>query len=95
MSVQVQITAEFPQELEAQLRDLAVETGRSTGELLVDALRAYIDYQAEFREAVEEGIRAAEAGDLVDHDDVVIDFRRRYGTLCDGRPMDRTSDSRS
>jgi predicted transcriptional regulator len=79
MSVQVQINAEFPEELEAQLRSLAQDTGRSTGEIVVEAVRSYIDYETEFREAVEEGLRAAEAGDLVDHEEVVAQFEKRFG----------------
>jgi len=64
------------EELAGQLDRLATLTERSKTWHIERALRAYIGQEMEFLEAVEEGIRAAEAGDVVSHEDVVAEMDR-------------------
>lgn len=59
------------EELAGQLDTLAALTERSKTWHIERALRDYLSHEMEFLAAVEEGIRAAEAGDLVDHETVM------------------------
>jgi predicted transcriptional regulator len=76
----VTVSADIPDELSKQLDSLAHTLRRDRSWVIEEALRDYIASESQFIEAVEEGIRAAEAGDVVDHAVVVGDlesFRRR------------------
>jgi predicted transcriptional regulator len=67
-------------ELAARLDTLAASLDRSRTWIIEQALSRYIDAEMQFLAAVEEGIRAAEAGEVVDHDVVVAElaeFRQR------------------
>jgi RHH-type transcriptional regulator, rel operon repressor / antitoxin RelB len=77
----VTIGARISQELDRDLAKLAAATGRSKSWLVADALTSYVESEKAFIEAVEEGIRAADEGRLVDHDAVVAEFERRYRSV--------------
>jgi RHH-type transcriptional regulator, rel operon repressor / antitoxin RelB len=77
----VTIGARISQELGRDLTKLAAATGRSKSWLVADALTSYVESEKAFIEAVEEGIRAADEGRLVDHDAVVAEFERRYRSV--------------
>ncbi len=64
-------------ELQAKLDDLARRTGRDVETLAQEALERYVDYEAWFLEQVEIGLAAAEAGQLLEHDEVVARAERR------------------
>jgi predicted transcriptional regulator len=74
----VTIGARISEELDRDLARLAAATGRSKSWLVGDALRSYVQSEKAFVEAVEEGIKAADEGRLVDHEAVVAEFERRY-----------------
>jgi predicted transcriptional regulator len=74
----VTIGARISEELDRDLARLAAATGRSKSWLVADALRSYVQSEKAFVEAVEEGIKAADEGRLVDHEAVVAEFERRY-----------------
>ena len=74
----VTIEARISEELDRDLAKLSAATGRSKSWLVADALTSYVQSEKAFIEAVEEGIRAAEEGRLVDHDAVLAEFERRY-----------------
>ena len=74
----ITIGARISEQLDRDLRMLAVATGRSKSWLVAEALKSYVGAEKEFIEAVEEGIKAANEGRLVDHDAVVAEFERRY-----------------
>jgi predicted transcriptional regulator len=76
----ITIGARISEQLDRDLRMLAVVTGRSKSWLVAEALKSYVRAEKEFIEAVEEGIKAADEGRLVDHDAVVAEFERRYGS---------------
>ena len=61
-------------DLASRLDTLAASLDRPRTWLIEQAITRYIDSETQFLEAVEEGIRAAEAGDLVDHATVVGDL---------------------
>jgi predicted transcriptional regulator len=74
----VTIGARISKQLDRDLTKLSTATGRSKSWLVADALSSYVAAERAFIEAVEEGIRAAEEGRLVDHDAVVAEVERRY-----------------
>jgi RHH-type transcriptional regulator, rel operon repressor / antitoxin RelB len=74
----VTIGARITEELDRDLAKLAAATGRSKSWLVADALKSYVDSERAFIEAVEEGIKAADEGRLVDHDVVGAEFELRY-----------------
>lgn len=74
----VSIGARISEQLDRDLRTLASATGRSRSWLVAEALRSYVAAEKQFIEAVEEGIKAADEGRLVDHDTVVAEFERRF-----------------
>jgi RHH-type transcriptional regulator, rel operon repressor / antitoxin RelB len=76
----ITIGARISEQLDRDLRTIAVATGRSKSWLVAEALKSYVETEREFIEAVEQGIRAADEGRLVDHDAVVAAFERRYPT---------------
>ncbi len=82
----VTISARIPEELSAQLTTLAQALRRNRSWVIEEALRDYIASELQFLEAVEEGIRAAEAGDIVDHATVVDALRERRQRLAEREP---------
>jgi predicted transcriptional regulator len=74
----VTIGTRISEELDRDLAKLSIATGRSKSWLVADALKSYIQSEKAFIEAVEEGIKAADEGRVVDHGAVVAEFERRY-----------------
>jgi RHH-type rel operon transcriptional repressor/antitoxin RelB len=74
----ISIGARISEQLDRDLRTLASATGRSRSWLVAEALRNYVEAETQFIQAVEEGIKAADEGRLVDHDTVVAEFDRRF-----------------
>jgi predicted transcriptional regulator len=72
----VTISARVPAELKTDLTALAQALQRSPSWVVEQAVRDYIEREREFLDAVEEGIRADDAGDLVEHADVVAELDR-------------------
>ena len=62
-------TLSLDPEITAQLEELAKDEGRSSADLVRDALRAYLA-RRRYLAALDEGIRAADAGNLVDGNEV-------------------------
>ena len=54
----ITIGARISEQLDRDLRTLAVATGRSKSWLVAEALKSYVEAEKEFIEAVEEGIKA-------------------------------------
>jgi predicted transcriptional regulator len=76
----ITIGARISAQLDQDLRTLALATGRSKSWLVAEALKSYVAAEKEFIEAVEEGMKAANEGRLTDHDVVVAEFERRFGS---------------
>ena len=74
----ITIRARIDEQLDRDLRTLAAGTGRSRSQLLAEALKNYVESESQFVAAVEEGIKAAEEGRLIDHDAVVAELERRF-----------------
>lgn len=79
MGKTVRLDAEISEELAASLDRLASEIGRSRDDMIELALRAFVQSEEQFAAAVEEGLAAWRAGDVVEHADVVAEFERRCG----------------
>ncbi len=71
-------------DLARELAALAQKQGSSAEELVVHAARALIDQQ-KYLAAVDEGVEAAERGDLVDGDAVFQSLRAKLSELRSGK----------
>jgi predicted transcriptional regulator len=76
MPVSKPMSIRLDEQLAGQLTTLATLTDRPKTWHVEQALRDYIAKEMQFLEAVEEGIKAEEAGDLVDHAEVVAELDR-------------------
>jgi predicted transcriptional regulator len=65
-------------DLQAKLARLATERGRDAQALVREAIEKLVDYDEWFLREVEEGLAAADRGELVDHEDVGKMIDRRY-----------------
>ncbi|MGH2458092.1 MAG: CopG family ribbon-helix-helix protein [Chloroflexota bacterium] len=65
---EVTISARIPEELSQQITLIAQALRRNRSWVIEEALRGYIESEKQFIEAVEEGIRADNAGDTVPHE---------------------------
>jgi predicted transcriptional regulator len=65
-------------DLEAKLARLATERGRDTQALVQEAIEKLVDYDEWFLREVEDGLAAADRGELIDHEDVGKLINRRY-----------------
>ncbi len=61
----------------ARLDRLAAAMDRSRSWVVNQAIEQYLDHEEWFAEAVEDGIAAADSGDLVPHEDAVTAARDR------------------
>ena len=71
---EVTISARIPEELSQQITVLAQALRRNRSWVIEEAIRGYIESEKQFIEAVEEGIRADEAGDTVPHEAVMSEI---------------------
>ena len=70
-------TIELPDDLHAQVRELAQSTDRPVAEVLTEAVAHYLEWDRWFRAEVEKGRRSAEAGPLVPAEEVWADVLDR------------------
>ncbi len=68
------MTFSLPQEKALAFREAAAANHVEVETALGDAVSYYLEYDREFREAVEEGIRQADAGEVVPHQKVVARY---------------------
>ena len=78
MSKSVTIGARISPKLDASLDRLAQATGRPKSWHLCEAIQSYVRNEKEFIEAVKEGLADMRAGRIVDHEDVVRHFTKRF-----------------
>jgi predicted transcriptional regulator len=64
--------------LQAKLSRLAVQQGRRTEALVVEAVERLVSYDEWFLREVQKGLAAADRGELVDHDEVRKLIDERY-----------------
>jgi RHH-type rel operon transcriptional repressor/antitoxin RelB len=65
-------------DLQAKLSRLAIQQGRPTEALIVEALERMVNYDEWFLREVQKGLAAADQGELVDHDEVRKLIDERY-----------------
>jgi predicted transcriptional regulator len=65
-------------DLQAKLNRLATERGRDAQALAREAIEKFVDYDEWFLREVEEGLAAADRGELIDHEDIGKLIARRY-----------------
>jgi predicted transcriptional regulator len=70
----------LPEELESRLTQFAADHGRDASGVAREAIERFLDFEAWFDQQVDIGIRAADSGDLIDHDAVGQMVERRYSS---------------
>jgi predicted transcriptional regulator len=65
-------------DLQAKLSRLAVQRGRPTEALVVEAVERMVSYDEWFLREVQKGLAAADRGELIDHDEVRKLIDERY-----------------
>jgi predicted transcriptional regulator len=60
----------FTPEQEAQLSEIATQTGRDAGQLVKDAALRLLENNTRFRAGVQKGIDAANRGDFIEEDEM-------------------------
>jgi len=71
------MTVRLEPELKERLERLAEATQRTKSFLLTEALRAYLDHHAWQVEAIEQGVRQADQGDVILHGQVRRKWEQR------------------
>jgi predicted transcriptional regulator len=70
------VSTRISQELAERLEKLASALGRTKSWLLRNALQAYVASEQQLIDGVQEGVDAYRVGEVVDHADIVADWRR-------------------
>jgi predicted transcriptional regulator len=70
---EVTISARITEELSQQITTLAQALRRNRSWVIEEAIRSYVESERQFIAAVQEGQCAADAGDVILHDDVMRD----------------------
>ena len=70
---------DFTPEQIARLSQIASYCGKDVTELVKEAALRVAEEDRLFLEAVEQGIEEADRGELIDHEEVVARFERKYG----------------
>jgi predicted transcriptional regulator len=70
---------DFTPEQIAQLSDIASYRGKDVTELVKEAALHVAEEDRLFLKVVEEGVAEADRGELIDHQEVVDRFERKYG----------------
>jgi len=65
-------------EQERELSQLANRKGRKPGELAREVIGFYLEHEARFVDAVKRGIASADAGNLIEHDEVMARVDRLF-----------------
>ncbi|WP_197706432.1 ribbon-helix-helix protein, CopG family [Magnetospirillum sp. 15-1] len=79
MQKDVTITARIESDLSDRLNRLASVQGRSKSWVVGKALKAYLDAELAFVEAVEDGLADMHEGRTIPHEEVVARFQSRFG----------------
>lgn len=69
-------TLEVPADLKAAIAEIANHAHRPEAEVAADALRAYVQRNAEYLRRVRAGLEEADRGDFVPDDDMTALFAR-------------------
>jgi predicted transcriptional regulator len=83
MSTSTTLTVRIDKQTRRQLEKLARATGRSKAFLTHHALKTYLEAQAWQIEAIHEGLRQADAGELVEHTAVKRKWEKKLARAMD------------
>ena len=72
----------FTPEQEAQLTEIAVKAGTDPERLVKEVLVRYLDDEAQFFAAVEEGMAAAKRGEFIEEDEMDARIERMFKSSC-------------
>lgn len=74
MNKPARITAELSAETLAMVEELAAWQGRSAAEFAAEAIQRVAEAEADYRAFIQEGIDAADRGDVVPHAQVMVEL---------------------
>ncbi|KAA0594704.1 putative transcriptional regulator [Azospirillum lipoferum] len=80
MGKTVRVDTEINEELLASLQRLADRQGGTRDQLIEHAVRLLVESEERFAAAVQEGVEALDAGDVIDHRDVETAFTTKFGS---------------
>jgi len=72
------VAVSFSPDIETRLQQVALANGKDAEQLVKDTVVKMLENQARFVAGVEEGIAAADRGELIDYDDVVKRIQRQF-----------------
>lgn len=72
------VSTRVPNSLLMEVDALATALRRNRAWVLHEALASYVKSETEFLKAIDEGIAAWKAGDLVEHEQILADSKRRH-----------------
>jgi predicted transcriptional regulator len=75
------LTIEIDEETEKKLRVMAKSTTKTESEIVVDAVRDYVNRRENYIRMIEEGIKDAEAGRVVTHEALMEELEGRLARL--------------
>ena len=78
MTKDIQISARIPQSLSAAVEKIAALQGRSRSWVIEKALQSYVETEAEFIAAVQEGLADSKAGRVYGFEDAAAAFEARF-----------------
>lgn len=70
------LTAQIPDEMAAELNELAEADGRSKSWMVREAVADYIAKQHDYHQITLEGLKAAREGKLIPHSEIVKDLEK-------------------
>lgn len=68
----------FSADTQAKLEQFAATAGKDPAQLVEETVTRLVERRAEFLAGVEEGITAADQGDLIDHEEVLYRIGRLF-----------------
>ena len=68
----------FTPHAEALLKEFAARKGKDAAQVVEETVSSMLERQARFVEGIQRGIRSADRGDLIDHEEVVRRIDRLF-----------------
>lgn len=78
MSKSVLLSARIPPKLSAELARLAKTSERTKSRIVIEALRSYVESEAEFLASIERSREDVRAGRVKSHDAFMAELRKKY-----------------
>jgi predicted transcriptional regulator len=78
MTKSVLLSARIPEKLSADLARLSKSSERTKSRIVIDALRSYVESEAEYLASIEASRKSVRAGKGKSHDAFMAELRKKY-----------------